>query len=361
ARGELQRLEAHLAFKCPNIDNKVWQLFLHHKALRDNVEELQSENFNLKKQKSNNQSSLKRYFPQTAEGDLSEERIYSINPINELKIVGGGLKKFVDTRWTSAYECTLSVSRLKCAFIKIMNENPDLITNRNVKQILRRLYFFLDLKVLVKILSPIRTAIVNLEARSTTLAGCFLQFIQLAAAIKKVSNLHAKEFKAYCIQIFNKRWKNFNADNYMLAYFLHPGYRGVGLREQQFESIVMTAIQIWQQEGHDQYECANLVVYMRLFHEKKGFNLPYCFETDTPLLWWLTNYTGSKSIGQLAIKLFSITPHSADCERTFSSLEQVTSATFVVEEDESIIEDSKIEEAECDNLEIIEWFDIENI
>lgn len=44
---------------------------------------------------------------------------------------------------------------------------------------------------------------------------------------------------------------------------------GAGLHEQQFESIVATAIKIWQQEGHDQYECANLVAYMRLFREKK--------------------------------------------------------------------------------------------
>ncbi|CAG8507596.1 25265_t:CDS:2 [Dentiscutata erythropus] len=50
ARCELQRLEAYLAFNCPNADNEL-----------------------------NNQSSLKRYFSQTAEEDLSEERIYSIN------------------------------------------------------------------------------------------------------------------------------------------------------------------------------------------------------------------------------------------------------------------------------------------
>lgn len=183
---------------------------------------------------------------------------------------------------------------------------------------------------------------------------------------------------------------------------------GAGLREQQFESIVATAIKIWQQEGHDQYECANLVAYMRLFREKKnGFHLPYCFETDTPLLWWLTNYTGSKSIGQLAVKLFSITPHSADCERTFSTLgwlygkrrqrltlsriqamaqvrsfyisniekelvffgkklsyndlqEQIILATFLVEDNESITEDFEEEVTEYDS-EIIERFDIENI
>lgn len=108
-----------------------------------------------------------------------------------------------------------------------MNDNPDIISSRAIKQILRRSCFFSDLKILVKILAPIRIAIMNLEARSTTLADCFLQFVQLAAAIKKVSNVRAKGFKSYCIQIFNKRWRDFNADNYLLAYFLHPGYRGM--------------------------------------------------------------------------------------------------------------------------------------
>ncbi|CAG8700509.1 2323_t:CDS:1, partial [Scutellospora calospora] len=34
----------------------------------------------------------------------------------------------------------------------------------------------------------------------------------------------------------------------------------------------------------------------------------------------MTNHISAKSIGQLAIKVFSITPHSADCERVFSAL-----------------------------------------
>ncbi|CAG8529696.1 7645_t:CDS:2 [Scutellospora calospora] len=84
----------------------------------------------------------------------------------------------------------------------------------------------------------------------------------------------------------------------------------------------------------------------------------------------MTNYTGSKSIRKLAIKIFLITLHSADCERTFSALAkkislnnlqvQVASVTFLVEDNERIIEDFEVEEAEY-NLEIIEHFDIENI
>ncbi|CAG8810444.1 15413_t:CDS:2, partial [Gigaspora rosea] len=84
--------------------------------------------------------------------------------ISELKISGGGLRKFIDTRWTSAYECTSSVCRLERAFIKI--------------------------------LYPIRIAIMNLEAQTTNLADCFLQFVQLAAAIKKFQIYELKGLKA---------------------------------------------------------------------------------------------------------------------------------------------------------------------
>ena len=86
-----------------------------------------------------------------------------------------------------------------------MNDNPNLITNRTVKQILRQPYFFSDLKILVKVLSPIRTAIMNLEAQLTTLADCFIQFVSLAAAIKRLSSFRINNFKNYCIDIFNKR------------------------------------------------------------------------------------------------------------------------------------------------------------
>lgn len=44
---------------------------------------------------------------------------YLHHAISDLQISGGGLRKFIDTRWTSAYECTMSVSRLERAFIKV--------------------------------------------------------------------------------------------------------------------------------------------------------------------------------------------------------------------------------------------------
>ncbi len=46
----------------------------------------------------------------------------------------------------------------------------------------------------------------------------------------------------------------------------------------------------------------------------------YNVETDTPLMWWYTCEDQFGHLQELAIKLFSIVPHSVSCERNFSNL-----------------------------------------
>jgi hypothetical protein len=49
----------------------------------------------------------------------------------------------------------------------------------------------------------------------------------MACAISEISSIQNTEFKHLCIAIFNKRWKEFDVDIYMLAFFLNPKYRGM--------------------------------------------------------------------------------------------------------------------------------------
>jgi hypothetical protein len=58
------------------------------------------------------------------------------------------------------------------------------------------------------------------------MASIFLQLIQMAVEIKKISNYFDPNFKKNCINIFNKRWAQFDTDTYLVAFFLHPRYRG---------------------------------------------------------------------------------------------------------------------------------------
>lgn len=75
-------------------------------------------------------------------------------------------------------------------------------------------------------MEPAKNAIKALEYTTTTLADCFVELIKMARAISEIPFIQNQEFKQACIAIFNKRWKEFDIDIYMLAFFLHPKYRG---------------------------------------------------------------------------------------------------------------------------------------
>lgn len=76
------------------------------------------------------------------------------------------------------------------------------------------------------ILNPAKKAIKALELNTTTLADCFLELLKMAQAISNIPSVQNNDFKQKCTAIFNKRWKEFNINTYMLAFFFHPKYRG---------------------------------------------------------------------------------------------------------------------------------------
>jgi hypothetical protein len=46
-------------------------------------------------------------------------------------------------------------------------------------------------------------------------------------AVKIYQGITNSAFRTYCLERFNTRWNQFDFNIYMLAYFLHPLYRGM--------------------------------------------------------------------------------------------------------------------------------------
>jgi len=79
---------------------------------------------------------------------------------------------------------------------------------------------------LAKLLRPIKNAILMLEGNQTNLADVFIQMIRLAYSIKNFNSSNLIAFQRHAVQAFNKRWEEFDISLYLLAYFLHPRFRG---------------------------------------------------------------------------------------------------------------------------------------
>ena len=72
--------------------------------------------------------------------------------------------------------------------------------------------------------------------------------------------------------------------------------------------------------GNDAESCEILFAQMRKYKLK---SVPYqeeFVEDETPKLWWLATDDTKPYLQQLALYILSATPHSANCERVFSTL-----------------------------------------
>lgn len=242
--------------------------------------------------------------------------------INEKGIVGGGLKLYCKTRWTTASESVNSVINLQQILEEVAAGNQ--LTNDNVVRIIQSRNFFSDLRILSFVLEPLRKAVLALEARSATLADCFLSLARLAAGLKKLPKSFNPGFRNHCVKVINERCNEFDDDKYITCFFLDPRLRSTAIKDVAFRRIIRCVCSIGQRLGFDRYEIDVLLNQLDQYKEgKEPFDLDLSLAKKSLLIWWkyaVTSDPDSGLLSKVARHLFSICPNSATCERGFSTL-----------------------------------------
>jgi len=95
----------------------------------------------------------------------------------------------------------------------------------------------------------------------------------------------------------------------------------MGLQKGKYSLILNIAGEIWRCLGNNQKSCEILFGQMRLYKlNMTPYNATYNSSIDTPRIWWLATDDKYDYLQQLALQILGITPHSAGCERIFSTL-----------------------------------------
>ncbi|CAG8716319.1 5242_t:CDS:2, partial [Gigaspora margarita] len=149
------------------------------------------------------------------------------------QISGSGLKTYVETRWTTVYECVSLIVRLKICLEEIQENYSEIIS------------FFTDLQYLSNILLPIKKAIMAVEANCSTLANCYIILMKIVAAIQNLSVDEYKGFCNYCIEKFNSRFEEFNDPVYQLI--LKFAMATNGKMSKSCETLI-TQLQIYKEQ-----------------------------------------------------------------------------------------------------------------
>jgi hypothetical protein len=94
------------------------------------------------------------------------------------------------------------------------------------------------------------------------------------------------------------------------------------MKQGNFRRICDIAVSYVSRLGFTDIAVSQLIMQMRSF--KDGlYPYDFIFNVNDPITWWTTIEDNHNYLQQLAIKLFSIVPSQASCERTFSILKWI--------------------------------------
>ncbi|CAB4475142.1 unnamed protein product [Rhizophagus irregularis] len=195
------------------------------------------------------------------------------------------------------------------------DEHKDIIKENIVKTITSR-GFFHDINSVLKVLKPLKKTILSVEASNTTFADCFIALIRLASTINKIPvERGLADFRNHAINSINKRWESFDIMPYILAYFLHPGYRGNGLKN-MWTKISEYTQKLWENMGYNISDQEILISQMLNFKAKQDtYSTAFVKNRITSCTWWMSCKNQPPFLKNLALKIFAVTPHNALYER----------------------------------------------
>ncbi|RGB23423.1 hypothetical protein C1646_774522 [Rhizophagus diaphanus] len=124
----------------------------------------------------------------------------------------------------------------------VINENSNIIMSEAVKIIInQKREFFNNVYDLSNVIKPIRNAILSFESSKSTLADCYFFLTCLSQSINKVSENENVNFHQHAIKSFNKHFKMYDFDEYLLSYYIHLNYRGFSIKGNQYQRIQSVA------------------------------------------------------------------------------------------------------------------------
>ncbi|CAJ0911856.1 13227_t:CDS:2, partial [Entrophospora sp. SA101] len=91
------------------------------------------------------------------------------------------------------------------------------------------------------------------------------------------------------LRVINNRWESFEIHPYLLVYFLHPLYRGVGLKSTIWPNLTKYAGEIFwnmNKKNHSNNKVAELIGQMANFKCSGVFSIQYSSSYTRPRTWW---------------------------------------------------------------------------
>ena len=142
------------------------------------------------------------------------------------------------------------------------------------------------------------------------MADSFHSICWLYASIRNLgSGTFPSEFETYCLDCLKSRVSEPDLELYLLAYFLHPKYRGKGIKTGYLKKLLEKAGNIGKGMRFTQNQCIALIAQMQKYKRNHDdYNIVYNEQIE-PALWWgsVEDRLGNQ-LQSIAIRLLKLVP-----------------------------------------------------
>lgn len=241
------------------------------------------------------------------------------------------LKMPVETRWGSTVACMESIQVNKQALREsIINIDVEIIAPAKIKSsILSDDVFWDRNEKFLKLLSPVVNLITFMENTNATLSDVRHKVYKLKdaffAQMSESPFLIAEETSL--MNNFEKRIEMICTDTHNAAYLLDPRYRGENLTHEELERAIALLVELSSED--DQVKVIGEITNYRT--RQNVFDKPIIWVASegvtsicknsthvTPATWW-KNWLPNCSLKDVAVRLLSMPPSAASCERNWSA------------------------------------------
>ncbi|CAG8529781.1 24039_t:CDS:2, partial [Racocetra persica] len=194
--------------------------------------------------------------------------------------------------------------------------------SHKIINIIENVEFWTKLDAFLNILKPYDYVIKILESDKVTLGHISATWVWLRKINDELPADNFLDFKSLMLSEIDNRWAKIYDSTFLITWFLHPYYRGKGIREEKFLQIQEDAYSLfcllYPEKDHDTFVDEWLMYqnYENIFDKNSSLNRSSI--TKLPLRYWRTILVHVPNLAEFACRLFSIPPNSATSERVWS-------------------------------------------
>lgn len=239
------------------------------------------------------------------------------------------LQPYCQTRWSSLVNTCAAVSNLGEAFKRAAKGPEGRHMSREIQRLCKNGEALEEIDLLCKAVRPISDAICRLQSRDASLADCQIELLRIGYDLQEIcdedtgfDSEDSIQFRKNLVDAFNVRYREYADPLYVVALSLHPYCSTLAV------SGKWTTREIGLELNRISRSCKlvkgekssiRLLKEYKKFVERTGSYKSREHEKD-PFRWWKSTDPENNALKQVALRIFSICPGSADVERLFSNL-----------------------------------------